>query len=297
MLFDKLVFSINYHFPSFTISLRTTIDKIVQHAAISLAFIIEPFQLLWLRLVRHLERIDTQRWLDYFTWLYESCIPSINLSDSQKETTWEIGYYVGKSIGIGWAILASLIILAFVWPWIRFRLYTKNALTPVPIDRDYHNDIFTQSAPLIIEPDPPRRKDNSKKHFISSSSARTSTSSSTTTASTSHSTTTNNETEMQTTPPHLVLQKYVHPKRSSFWPLYYIEAFKKAKASKLKMGQAAASHVDAPPSGNTRRSKTEWAGKIVLDKKILERDLRDGKIGLREGVDHLVSYLELSTKS
>jgi hypothetical protein len=100
---------------------------------------------------------------------------------------------------------------------------------------------------------------------------------------------------MQTTPPHLVLQKYIHPYPSSYWLPYYLEAFEKTKDS-LKRGEAA-SHIDAPPSGNTRRSKTEWAGKIVLDKKILERDLRDGKIGLREGVDHLVSYLKLSTKS
>lgn len=53
----------------------------------------------------------------------------------------------------------------------------------------------------------------------------------------------------------------------------------------------ATSHVDAPVSGNTRRSKTDWAGKIVLDRRVLEKDLLEGRIGYRDGVNNMVSCL------
>jgi len=53
----------------------------------------------------------------------------------------------------------------------------------------------------------------------------------------------------------------------------------------------ATSHIDAPPSGNTRRSKTDWTGKFVLDRTVVEKDLIEGRIGYRDGVKDMVSCL------
>jgi len=58
----------------------------------------------------------------------------------------------------------------------------------------------------------------------------------------------------------------------------------------MKEGTAI-SHIDAPVSGNTRGSKTDWAGKVVLDRRVLERDLLEGRIGYRDGVKDMVSCL------
>lgn len=101
-------------------------------------------------------------------------------------------------------------------------------------------------------------------------------------------------------PPHLVLLKYIHP-TTSIWPPHYLQAFDRAQASQLSSLDAhhgttsgsgtktkTLTHMDTPPSANTRRQRDmtakKWNGKIVLSKKGVRRDLREGKVGLRAGV-------------
>lgn len=87
-------------------------------------------------------------------------------------------------------------------------------------------------------------------------------------------------------PPHRILEKYICPKHSSTWPPYYLQAFHKAQESALKEGNI---HVDAPTSSGTRNNKDGCVGKIVLDRRIVKRDVKDGVVCYREGFTGTVS--------
>jgi len=88
-------------------------------------------------------------------------------------------------------------------------------------------------------------------------------------------------------PPHRILEKYICPKYSSTWPPYYLQAFHKAQESALKEGNI---HVDAPTSSGTRNNKDGCVGKIVLDRRVVKRDVKDGVVIYREGITGTVSY-------
>ena len=92
------------------------------------------------------------------------------------------------------------------------------------------------------------------------------------------------------TPPQFVLRRYICPKNSSIWPAYYLQAFRKAQESLTKEGNI---HVDAPTSSGTRNNKDGCVGKIVLDRKVVKRDVKDGIVGYCEGVSGTVSLLML----
>ena len=89
-------------------------------------------------------------------------------------------------------------------------------------------------------------------------------------------------------PPDRVLQQYIYPKYSSNWPPYYLQAFDKAQESLLKEGNI---HVDAPTSSGTRNNKDGCVGKIVLDRKVVRRDVKDGVVGYCEGITGTVSLM------
>jgi len=88
-------------------------------------------------------------------------------------------------------------------------------------------------------------------------------------------------------PPHRILEKYICPKYSSTWPPYYLQAFHKTQESALKEGNI---HVDAPTSSGTRNNKDGCVGKIVLDRRVVKRDVKDGVVCYREGITGTVSY-------
>jgi hypothetical protein len=91
-------------------------------------------------------------------------------------------------------------------------------------------------------------------------------------------------------PPQFVLRQYIYPKYSSTWPPYYLQAFHKAQESLTKEGNI---HVDAPTSSGTRNNKDGCVGKIVLDRKVVKRDVKDGVVGYCEGVYGTVSLMML----
>jgi hypothetical protein len=91
-------------------------------------------------------------------------------------------------------------------------------------------------------------------------------------------------------PPDRVLRQYSFPKYSSTWPAYYLQAFAKAQESLLKEGNI---HVDAPTSSGTRNNKDGCVGKIVLDRKVVKRDVKDGVVGYCEGISGTVSLMVL----
>jgi hypothetical protein len=91
-------------------------------------------------------------------------------------------------------------------------------------------------------------------------------------------------------PPQFVLRQYIYPKFTSTWPAYYLQAFHKAQESLLKEGNI---HVDAPTSSGTRNNKDGCVGKIVLDRKVIKRDVKDGVVGYCEGVSGTVSVMIL----
>jgi hypothetical protein len=89
-------------------------------------------------------------------------------------------------------------------------------------------------------------------------------------------------------PPQLVLRQYIYPKYSSTWPAYYLQAFHKAQESLTKEGNI---HVDAPTSSGTRNNKDGCVGKIVLDRRVVKRDVKEGVVGYCEGVSGTVSLM------
>jgi len=139
------------------------------------------------------------------------------------------------------------------------------------------------------------------------SSASTSRTTSTNTTTTTTNITQDNEIEYQNQtippnqnqyqarpPPDRVLQQYIYPKYSSSWPPYYLQACNKAQESLTKEGNI---HVDAPTSSGTRNNKDGCVGKIVLDRKVVRRDVKDGVVGYREGVSGTVSLMMLERLS
>jgi len=48
-------------------------------------------------------------------------------------------------------------------------------------------------------------------------------------------------------------------------------------------------HVDAPTSSGTRNNKDGCVGKIVLERRVVKRDVKDGVVGYCEGVSGTVS--------
>jgi hypothetical protein len=52
-------------------------------------------------------------------------------------------------------------------------------------------------------------------------------------------------------------------------------------------------HVDAPTSSGTRNNKDGCVGKIVLDRRVVKRDVKDGVVGYCEGVSGTVSAMIL----
>ena len=47
--------------------------------------------------------------------------------------------------------------------------------------------------------------------------------------------------------------------------------------------------MDAPTSSGTRNNKDGCVGKIVLDRKVVRRDVKDGVVGYCEGITGTVS--------
>jgi hypothetical protein len=134
--------------------------------------------------------------------------------------------------------------------------------------------------------------------FSSGSTTRTNTTTTTTTTITTpddnnpdHQNQTNSPNQNQARlPPLLVLRQYIYPKFTSTWPPYYLQAFNKAQESLTKEGNI---HVDAPTSSGTRNNKDGCVGKIVLDRKVVKRDVKDGVVGYCEGVSGTVSLMML----
>jgi hypothetical protein len=89
--------------------------------------------------------------------------------------------------------------------------------------------------------------------------------------------------------PERVLQQYICP-RYSTWPPYYLQAFHKTQESVEKEDNG---HADAPPSSGTRNNKDGCVGKIVLEKKVVKRDLKNGVVTLHKGVQ-MVSLMTLA---
>ena len=50
-------------------------------------------------------------------------------------------------------------------------------------------------------------------------------------------------------------------------------------------------HVDAPTSSGTRNNKDGCVGKIVLARKVVKRDVKDGIVGYCEGISGTVSLI------
>lgn len=96
-------------------------------------------------------------------------------------------------------------------------------------------------------------------------------------------------------PPQDQLLKYIHP-NSSLWPVYYLRAFRLAIESLHSQdGYYPLSHQDAPVSVNLRQRENgrrrgrAWNGKVVLSRRKVIEDLGEGVVGLRKGVEGLVS--------
>lgn len=49
--------------------------------------------------------------------------------------------------------------------------------------------------------------------------------------------------------------------------------------------------MDAPTSSGTRNNKDGCVGKIVLDRKVVRRDVKDGVVGYCEGITGTVSLM------
>ena len=291
----------NFHFnlSSFlTRSNHSLVDMILQNTLLCLAFILEPFHPIWIRICRHFERVDIERWRELFDWVYGTCIPSI--STEHVEVLWAGLGYVRKGILVGWVILGVGISLVLIWSWLLSRWNAKSVLPRILFEND---NVLDNPLPNFILGSSPRVEgsrstststaSNSKRGFTSTPSSRTQTT--TSTAPTTHENGAKGQERRDPyadrQPPHLILLQYIYP-NSSHWPPYYLQAFRKAQESIEKMKEGTAtSHIDAPVSGNTRRSKTDWTGKIVLDSRVLEKDLFEGRIGYRDGVKDMVSCL------
>lgn len=288
----------NFHFSfsSFlTRSNHSIVDMFLQNTLLCLTFILEPFNPIWIMICRHSERVDIERWRELFDWSYDTCIPSI--STTHMEVLWA---GLRKGVLVGWAILGVGIALALLWSWLLSRWYTNSRLLRILFENDYILDNplsnFTLGSATGAEGSrstSTSTASKSKRGFTSTRSSCTQTT--TSTAPTTHENGAKGQERRDPyadrQPPHLTLLQYVHP-NSSHWPPYYLQAFRKAQESVEKMKEGmATSHIDAPPSGNTRRSKTDWTGKIVLDRRVLERDLMEGRIGYRDGVKDMVSCL------
>jgi hypothetical protein len=224
-----------------------------------------------------------------------------NVSRMMREN-WEGMGELGKAIMVGWGVLGIIIIITVV---IAFRsgAAVDKVLPYVPEKGDVTAADRFLGIQLLSEPSlsKPDFKSNSSPEFSSVSTSRTiSTSTTNTTDSTSATTSSDTQTELQNhhlkpnknQPPHLILIQYIHPK-TSFWPPYYLQAFHKAQQSATEHEMILGGHVDAPPSSGTRGNKDGCRGKIVLDKKVVNKDIKSGVVRYREGVTGLVSSLTI----
>jgi hypothetical protein len=193
---------------------------------------------------------------------------------------------LGCEVGIGMMVAFDLMVY-----------YTSNATTVLLEDNPVvHNNEAS------LPDDPSLSQAETSSEFKSTSTNRTNTTATTTTTiSTANSNENNLEDHRNISPhrnpsqdyipPDRILQQYIRPK-SSFWPPYYLQAFHKAQESVQKEDNT---HADAPPSSGTRNNKDGCVGKIVLVKKIVKKDLKNGVVGLRKGVQmvSLIITIEL----
>jgi hypothetical protein len=192
---------------------------------------------------------------------------------------------IGKVIVVGWIVGLSLIISIIIY--------------------DYATIVSAEQVPpfttqLLVPLADATTKSNSvqEDEFTSTSSSRTTftAASGKTTASYSTYKTTdtgNSNSNQDRLPEHLQILSYLYP-NGSFWPAHYITACKNAEMTMSRQeDDLALVTYDTPCSSNTRRSKAETIrqlkGKITLSRKAVERDLREGLVGYREGVVEMVS--------
>ena len=209
--------------------------------------------------------------------------------------TWNIGRWVllGCEIGIGVMVM-----------WNIKAYYSTPADHSTPaytVSMDQAANIHDSEASVLDRRSPQARSSvlssGSSSKYSSTSTDRTS---STTASNTTHTTSIDRVTRSQRqhnspvqnqdrvrVPPHRILEKFICPKYSSTWPAYYLQAFHKAQESALKEGNI---HVDAPTSSGTRNNKDGCVGTIVLDRRVVKRDVKDGVVCYRKGITGTVSY-------
>jgi hypothetical protein len=228
----------------------------------------------------------------------------------------DLGYYLGKwkgpdSIGglvlLGCEIGVGVLVLGDVMAY-----YSRSAIHSIPaeystattaVSTEHATTNHDSGGVSILEPRTSQEISSSynsgtSSNFSSASTTRTNTTSTNTTTITTpddnitdHQNQTNSANQNQVRlPPQFVLRQYIYPRFASTWPPYYLQAFNKAQESLTKEGNI---HVDAPTSSGTRNNKDGCVGKIVLDRKVVRRDVKDGVVGYCEGFSGTVSVMIL----
>jgi hypothetical protein len=211
---------------------------------------------------------------------------------------------IGRWVLLGCEMWIGLLVL-----WDIMAYYSRSAVHPTPPGYSmtgfeehgtttYDPEVSILDQRLSQKPSPNSNSGTSSK-FSSTSTNRTSTTTTTTNSPNTtpadnitdnqDRTTSSNQTQARL-PPQLVLRQYIYPKYSSTWPAYYLQAFNKAQESLTKEDNI---HVDAPTSSGTRNNKDGCVGKIVLDRRVVKRDVKDGVVGYCEGVSGTVSLMVL----
>lgn len=206
--------------------------------------------------------------------------------------TWRRTGDMGKVIMLGWVILGIMLVIGVT----TFRLFPR----PVGLPDDIILVITDVSKTHMLDD----TRSDAPKPASEFSSTSTRTNTATSTAGSQSSNGNQSKVTMYRThrthpvaPPHLILLRYIYPKESSYWPAYYLQSFHRAQQSLMQQDELTGGHVDAPPSSGTRGNKDGCVGKIILDKKMVQRDLKNGVVGFREGYTSLVSMSMSSARS
>jgi hypothetical protein len=227
----------------------------------------------------------------------------------------DLGYYLGKwkgpdSIGglvlLGCEIGVGVLVLGDVMAY-----YSRSAVHSIPaeystpttaVSTEHATTNHDSGVPVLDQRSSQKTSSSfnsgTSSKFSSASTTRTNTTTTNTTTITTpddnitdHQSQTNSANQNQVRlPPQLVLRQYIYPKFTSTWPAYYLQAFNKAQESLTKEGNI---HVDAPTSSGTRNNKDGCVGKIVLDRRVVKRDVKDGVVGYCEGVSGTVRLMML----
>lgn len=200
------------------------------------------------------------------------------------EGRWDGFKDIGKWIMVGWAVGLGIMIVTLLMMWF-------GAGIPESLESDHSIPEVFQGI-LLDHQGSARTKIDME--FSSTSTTRTNTSATTATTTTTTITDSTNDELIQNrnhvfrVPPHKTLARHILPDKSTWHP-YYLQAFHRTELSLIQQDAIAGGHVDAPPSSGTRNNKDGCVGKIVLDKNVVKKHLKDGIMVFREGVKELVS--------